>query len=149
MSIVIEISGDVKKDGRKIGKMRQGGAVCDIRRHQNGFLYSGGFKVAVVEELLEALPDTTLLQFTHMETKDVWTITVHDFRHWAEPVQFAGYEPQRACEILKMNSHARAQSKKAARKRTSPRGHNPHSRIQATVTFWITPSNVRSYLSRR
>jgi hypothetical protein len=103
MAIVIETSGDVKKDGRKIAQLRNEGTLCDIRRHSNGFLYSGGYRVSVVEELLEVLADTTVLQFTNMDSKDVYTITVHDFRHYADPVQFAGYEPQRACEIVKMN----------------------------------------------
>jgi hypothetical protein len=33
----------------------------------------------------------------------VWTCTVRDFRHYAEPIHFAGYEPQRAVEIARMN----------------------------------------------
>lgn len=103
MTIVIQPNGDVKKDGRKIAQLRNDGALCDIRRHSNGFLYSGGFRVAVVEELLEALPDETILQFTHLDSGDVWTTTVHDFRHYSDPVQFGGYEPQRACEIVRMN----------------------------------------------
>jgi hypothetical protein len=104
MSIVIEPTGQVKRDGRKIAQLRNDGALCDIRRHSNGFLYGrGGFRVSVAEDLLEALPDTTLLQFTHLDTKDMWTITVHDFRHYSDPVQYAGYECQRACEIIRMN----------------------------------------------
>jgi hypothetical protein len=104
MNIVIESTGQVKQRGRKIAQLRNDGALCDIRRHSNGFLYGrGGFRVSVAEELLEALPDETVLQFTHMDTRDVWTITVHDFRHYSDPVQFAGYEMQRACEIVRMN----------------------------------------------
>jgi hypothetical protein len=103
MSIVIESNGVVKINNRKAAVLRNRGTLCDIRRHGSGFLYSGGFRVAVAEELLESLPDTTLLQFTNLDSRDVWTITVHDFRHWSDPVRFAGYEMQRACEIVKMN----------------------------------------------
>jgi hypothetical protein len=112
MSIVIENSGDVKIGGRKIAKLRNGGALCDIRRYSSGFLYSGGMRVAVVEELLETLEDTVILQFVNMDTKDVWTCTVHDFRHWAEPVQYTGFEPQRAVEIARMNHTVGGSSKK-------------------------------------
>jgi hypothetical protein len=103
MTIIIEPTGNVKVNGKKAAILRNNGALCDIRRHGNGFLYSGGFRVAVSEELLESLSDTTVLQFTHLDTKDVWTCTVHDFRHFSEPVHFAGYEPQRACKIVLMN----------------------------------------------
>jgi hypothetical protein len=69
MTIIIESTGDVKINGRKIAKLCNDGALCDIRRH------SGGFRVAVSEELLESLADTTGLQFTNLDTKDVYTIS--------------------------------------------------------------------------
>jgi hypothetical protein len=103
MTISIEPTGDIKINGGKIAKLRNDGVLCDIRRHSSGFLYSGGFRVAVSEELLESLPDTTILQFTNLDTKDVYTITVHDFRQSASPIHYSGYELQRACEIVKMN----------------------------------------------
>ena len=112
MTIVIENSGVVKKDGRKIAQLRQDGAVCDIRRHSNGFLYSGGYKVSVAEELLESLPDSTILQFTNMDTGDVYTVTVYDFRHWSEPIRYGKFEMQRACEIVRMNHTVEGRSKK-------------------------------------
>lgn len=112
MTIVIENSGDVKIHGRKIAQLRNEGNLCDIRRHGSGFLYSGGYRVAVAEELLESLPDTTLLQFTNLDTKDVYTITVHDFRHSSDPIRFAGYEMQRACEIVRMNHTIEGKPKK-------------------------------------
>ena len=98
--------------GRKAAVLRNGAALCDIRRHGSGFLYSGGFRVAVCEELLESLSDTTVLQFTNLDTKDVYTITVHDFRHFSEPIRFAGYELQRACEVVRMNHTVASQGKK-------------------------------------
>jgi len=127
MSIEIEPNGNVKQDGRKIAQLRQDGAVCDIRRHKNGFLYSGGFRVAVVEDLLEALSDETVLQFTLLETGDIWTTTVHDFRHYSNPVQFAGYEPQRACEIVRMNHTI--EGGKSKKKRVNELYHTDQSPI--------------------
>lgn len=112
MTVTIAQTGEVKINGRKAAVLRNHDALCDIRRHSNGFLHSGSFRVAVSEELLESLPDSTLLQFTHLDTKDVWTCTVHDFRHLSEPVHFSGYEMQRACEIVKMNHTIEGSPKK-------------------------------------
>jgi hypothetical protein len=89
-------------DGRKVAVLRNGGMLCDIRRHTNGFLYNPP-RVAMSEELLESLPDSVVLQFTNLDSGDVWTCTVRDFRHHAEPIQYPGYEPQRAVEIARMN----------------------------------------------
>jgi hypothetical protein len=111
MSIVIEQTGEVKQGERKIAQIRQDGVVCDIRRHGNGFLYSGGYSVAVNEELLESLPDTTILQFTNLDTRDIYTCTVYDFRHWAEPWLF-GTEKQRKVEIVRMNHTVEGKPKK-------------------------------------
>jgi len=99
---ITEESQPIYINGRKVAMLRNGGALCDIRRHNSGFLY-GPHRVAVSEELLESLPDTTVLQFTNMDSRDVWTCTVRDFRHNSEPIQFGSYEPQRATEISKMN----------------------------------------------
>jgi hypothetical protein len=112
MTISIEATADVKRNGCKIAKLRNDGALCDIHRHGSGFLYSGGFRVALSEELLESLPDTTILQFTNLDTKDVYTITVHDFRQSANPIHYSGYELQRACEILRMNHTIEGKPKK-------------------------------------
>jgi hypothetical protein len=68
--------------------------------------------VAISEELLETLSDNVVLQFTNMDTKDVWTVTVRDFRHASEPIQFGSFEPQRACEIARMNHTVSGSSKK-------------------------------------
>lgn len=114
MVTINQKTGDVKINGRKIAKLRYGGALCDIRRHGSGFLYSPVMRVAVVEELLETLTDTVLLQFKNIDSGDVWTCTVRDFRHWAEPVQFAGFEPQRAAELSRMN-HTISGSNKSRR----------------------------------
>jgi hypothetical protein len=88
--------------GRKAAVLRNGGALCDIRRHSNGFLYNP-HRVAISEELLESLPDPVVLQFTNLDSGDVWSMTVRDFRHNAAPIQFGHYEPQRAVEISKMS----------------------------------------------
>ena len=88
--------------GRKAAVLRNGGTLCDIRRHSNGFLYHP-HRVAISEELLESLSDTTILQFTNMDTRDVWTYTVRDFRRAADPIQFGSFEPQRALELSYMN----------------------------------------------
>lgn len=103
MSIVIQPDGTVKQDGRKIAQLRNKGTLLDVRRHKNGFLYSCGFAVALAEELLEALPDATLIQITDLDRKDVYTTTCYDFRHHSTPVQFGGYEFQRSMEIRFMN----------------------------------------------
>lgn len=89
-------------NGRQVAVLRNGGKLCDIRRHNNGFLYNP-YRVAVFEALLESLGDTVTLQFTNMDSGDVWTTTVRDFRHNAEPIQFGNYEPQRAVELSRMN----------------------------------------------
>lgn len=101
--------------GRKVAKLRNDGALCDIRRNSNGFLYRPAFAVAISEELLEQLPDSTILQFTNITTHDVYSITVHDFRSRAKPVQFAGYEPQRSCEMALMNHTISGSSKSKKR----------------------------------
>jgi hypothetical protein len=129
MTIVIENNGDVKKDGRKIAKLRNGGAVCDIRRHRNGFLYHGGMKVSISEELLESLADTVVIQITDMDRGDVYSCTVHDFRHWSEPVQFGSYEPQRCIEVSRMN-HTRS-----GKKRVNELVHIEHDPIQPVPTI--------------
>lgn len=99
--------------GRKAAVLRNWGTLCDIRRHSNGFLYNP-HRVAVSEALLESLGDTVTLQFTNMDTRDVWTTTVRDFRHMAKPIQFGVYEPQRAVEIERLN-HTRSGSGKSRR----------------------------------
>ncbi|MEP7133458.1 MAG: hypothetical protein ABI904_00865 [Chloroflexota bacterium] len=88
--------------GRKVAVMRNDGALCDIRRHNDGFLYAP-HRVAMSEELLETLSDNVVLQFTNLDSGDVWTCIVHDFRHMSEPIRFGKYEPQRAVEIARMN----------------------------------------------
>lgn len=88
--------------GRKVAVMRDGGMLCDIRRRNNGFLYAP-HRVALSEALLESLGDTVTLQFTNMDSGDVWTTTVKDFRRNAEPIQYGPYEPQRAVELSRMN----------------------------------------------
>jgi hypothetical protein len=103
MSIVIQPDGQVKQGGRKIAQLRNEGTLLDVRRHENGFLYSRGFSVALAEELLEALPDPTVIQITDLDRGDVYTTTCRDFRHHSTPVQFGGYEFQRSMEIRLMN----------------------------------------------
>lgn len=88
--------------GRKVAKLRNWGTLCDIRRRNNGFLF-GGTVVAVNEALLESLGDAVVLQFTNLDSGDVWTTTVRDFRRNANPVCFAPYEPQRMNYLSKMN----------------------------------------------
>ena len=90
-------------NGKRAAVLRNGGTLADIRRHSNGFLYSPTHRVSVSEELLEQLGDDVVLQFTNMDTKDVYTCTVKDFRRMAQPVQFGNFEPQRAVEIERMN----------------------------------------------
>jgi len=103
MDSVPEKNQPIYINGRKAAVFRNFGTLCDIRRRSNGFLYSGGvMRVAVSEELLEMLGDSVLLQFTNLDSKDVYTITVKDFRRMAQPVQFAGFEPQRAAEVSRM-----------------------------------------------
>jgi len=85
--------------GRKAAMLRNYGELCDIRRHSNGFLYNPRHSVAISEELLEALSDNVILQFTNMDTRDVWTVTVRDFRRMATPIQYGNFEPQRAVEV--------------------------------------------------
>jgi hypothetical protein len=50
-----------------------------------------------------------------MDSRDVWTCTVRDFRHYAEPIQFGSYEPQRAVEIARMNHTVSGSSKSKKR----------------------------------
>jgi hypothetical protein len=96
--------------GRQVAVLR-GGSLCDIRRRSNGFLYNPP-RVAISEELLETLGDSVVLQFTNLDTHDVYTCTVRDFRHASAPIQFGGYEPQRACPIERMNHTVSGSSRK-------------------------------------
>ena len=89
-------------NGRKAAVIRNGGALCDIRRHSTGFLYNPP-QVAIAEGLLETLSDSVVLQFTNLDSGDMWSCTVRDFRHMAKPIQFGSYEPQRAVELERMN----------------------------------------------
>lgn len=95
--------------GRKAAKLRNWGTLLDIRRHSNGFMYNGT-AVAINESWLENLGDSVNIQITNLDTKDVWTCTVRDFRRMAEPICFAGYEPQRLAYMSKMN-HTRSGKK--------------------------------------
>lgn len=95
----------------KVAVLRNEGALCDIRRHNDGFLYAP-HRVAISEELLETLSDNVVLQFTNLDSGDVWTCIVRDFRHMAEPIQFGSYEPQRAVEIARMNHTIQGKPKK-------------------------------------
>jgi len=108
-------------NGRKVAAIRNGGNLVDIRRHNSGFLYAP-HRVAIAEELLESLPDTTILQFTNLDSRDVWTCTVRDFRHMSEPIQFGRYEPQRAVEIARIN-HTVSGSSKSKKKRVNELQH--------------------------
>ena len=89
--------------GKLAATLRNGGALCDIRRHRNGFLYSPTPRVAVSAELLDQLDDTVILQFTNLDTGDVWTTTVADFRRLGEVIQFGSFEPQVAVELARLN----------------------------------------------
>ncbi len=129
-------------NGKPAAVLRNEGNLCDIRRHGSGFLYSGGFRVAVAEELLESLPDSTVLQFTNLDTKDVYTITVHDFRHFSEPIRFTGYELQRACEIVRMN-HTIDGSSQGKKKRRNELLH-----VDQTPTPSYTQPTLFERLSR-
>jgi len=88
-------------NGRQAAVLRNWGTLCDIRRHSNGFLYNP-HRVAISEELLEQLGDSVVLQFTSMDSGDIWTCTVHDFRRMAQPYQAPGFEPQRSVEVDRM-----------------------------------------------
>lgn len=88
--------------GRRAAKLRNGGMLCDIRRHANGFLYNGR-AVAVSQALLDSLADIVTLQFTNLDTGDVWTTTARDFRRMGEAICYAGYEPQRFVWLSRLN----------------------------------------------
>lgn len=88
--------------GRKVAVLRDGGMLCDVRRHSNGFLYNP-LRIAISEDLLESLSDSVVLQFKNLDTGDVYTCTVTDFRRHAAPIQFGSFEPQRAAEVSRMN----------------------------------------------
>lgn len=88
--------------GRCVAVLRHEGRLCDIRRRHNGFLYNPP-RVAVAVELLDSLDETATLQFTNLDSGDVWTTSVADFRRFAKPIQYAGYEPQAAVELSRMN----------------------------------------------
>jgi len=111
MQSITEKEQPVFINGHKVAVLRNGGGLCDVRRHNNGFLYAP-HRVAISEELLETLPDNVVLQFTNLDSSDVYTCTVKDFRHMAEPIQFGSYEPQRAVEIARMNHTRQGKSKK-------------------------------------
>lgn len=117
--------------GRKVAKLKNNGALCAIQRRNSGFLY-GPHRVSVAEELLETLPDTTIMQFTNTDSGDVWTINVYDFRHASEPIQLGNYEPQRACEIARMN-HTIEGKPKRSKKRVNELVHVDQKPTQPTL----------------
>lgn len=88
--------------GKLAAVLRHNGQLCDIRRRGNGFLYNPP-RVAVANELLDRLDETAAMQFTNLDTGDVWMTSVRDFRRWAQPVQYAGYEPQSAVELARLS----------------------------------------------
>ena len=102
MQSITEKTKSIYIHGKQVATLRNWGTLCDIRRRSNGFLYNP-HRVAISEELLETLGDSVVLQFTNMDTRDVWTCTVHDFRHMSEPIQFGSFEPQRAVELARLN----------------------------------------------
>lgn len=116
---------------RKVAVLRSGGALCDIRRHSNGFLYNPP-RVAVANELLDRLDETAAIQFTNLDTGDVWMTSVRDFRRWAHPVQYPGYEPQSAVELARL-SHV-VEGVRAGRRRK--RKNEPMHVEDAPLSKW-------------
>lgn len=98
-------------NGRQIATLRNGGELCDIRRHSNGFLYNP-HRVAIAEQLLEWLPDYVTLQFSNMDTGDRWTCSTADFRQMAKRIQYGTFEPQRAAEVALMTYTSSQQPRK-------------------------------------
>jgi hypothetical protein len=89
--------------GRQVAVLRNFGTLCDIRRRNGGFLYFPTHRVAVSYELLDQLNDDTILQIANLDSGDIYSCTVREFREWGEVIQYAGFEKQIQVEISRLN----------------------------------------------